>query len=246
MTSGGGVECTNCILDPLSPIPQTNRKHRYPPQNKTKKIIKTPFPRQPTRPSQPCHPTPTQSTATTERCGPARRPTTRATRPSTSPTSRARGSPTPCCCCPCWRSRRRTSTAPCASRGTLCCSCCRRGRRASWARRRWSPCAFGSGRGGLWRRLLGGLAGGLVAWAGVGRCGKGGLGRLGEAWGGGVWDMERGEGRKDVPHSTLLRRSDGDEERVGLELDMAGIWGSVAAGMVVLRWVAVVVCELGG
>lgn len=37
MTSGGGVECTNCILDPLSPIPQTNRKHRYPPQNETKK-----------------------------------------------------------------------------------------------------------------------------------------------------------------------------------------------------------------
>lgn len=203
MTSGGGVECTNCILDtPYPPSPKTNRETSISaPQTRPKnKIIKTPpvLP-QTTRPSQPCHPSPMQtSTATTERCGPARRPTTRARRPSTSPTSPAGGSPTPCCCCP-WRwSRRTTSTAPCASRGTWCCSCCRRGRRASWARRRWSPCAFGSGRGGLWRRLGGGgLAGGLVGWVGVGACGRGGLG-------GKVWDRGRGEmGERRTPFDAV-------------------------------------------
>lgn len=47
---------------------------------------------------------------------------------------------------------------PCAFPGTLLRSCDRRGRRGSREWRRWSPCASGSGRGALWRRLGGGLA----------------------------------------------------------------------------------------
>lgn len=40
MTSGGGVECTNCILDtPYIPhLPKQTEKHRYPPPKRDRKI----------------------------------------------------------------------------------------------------------------------------------------------------------------------------------------------------------------